>query len=308
MTESMIPHFAQLNCCNTGNTLPANDLVVVPSSKDDMCTAQYGMMLEIRNQLSPMQRSSLAQSIHTLGGDTFSALGQLWASQAPYDDEAKALFGGLLSAQHTKNKNLLESIERYNQALLEYRNALPRDRGFARNKVKRTFNHLNHIFQQDIKQLSSQHRNSARNPLHNVERGLNIAKDSRNAINLSNISEVQHLKRVIKNTNFATHGLLVMDLGLAGYKVHNTRQAGGDATRVAFEELGGILLGTLGGIATAALVPGVGLILGTTAFAFSTILFSDFGKFIGGRLYEFTELKSPTHAFPNLSSAALSIL
>lgn len=307
--NSKISLMAQTNCCSASNQLPINDLLILPGAEEDLHTPAYKSLIELRNQLSPADRQTLAQVITNQGSESFNTVSEWWASQAPYDDESKALFGSLLSAAHYRNQQMDKSLEHYNKALLEFRNANSLQRQLAKNEVAKAFKALNLQFQKDLKQFNPKQRKLNRNPLHNMQRGMNIAQSGRRAIDLNTMTEVQHLKRVIKNTNFSMRGLMLLDLGMAGYKVHETHTIGGNATRKAFEELGAILMGVAAGYGAIMLIPGVGIILGTTVFALTTLASSSAGKAIGGKIYDLVQYKTNNiRSTPHLSQSTLSIL
>ncbi len=314
VTGSIVSQLAQHHCCHVDKALPLDEMVVLPHSEAEIRSREYQSLLEWRRHLRSDMRQTLSQYVNNHGSEAFQSVGQWWANQSPYNDETKALFEGLLSARHLRNQEMQKAIKQYNKALLNYRNVTSYNRFSSQKEVIDAFKQVNEHFQSDIRQLKTRHRKPHRNPLHNPERAMNIAADSRRGIQLNSLAEVQHLQRIIKNTDFSIRGLMILDLGLAGNKIHNTYQMGGNATLKAFEELGGIILGSLVASAMSALpilIPGIGIFILAGAIAVGALVGASKGKQIGAWLYEYThnnnsiEVKS---RIPRLSENLLSTL
>jgi len=104
---------------------------------------------------------------------------------------------------------------------------------------------------------------------------------------------------------------IIIDAGLIGQKVQQTREAGGDAEKVAYEEYGALVVGVLGAsLATVFLGPG--LIILTVAGGIGALLGAEGGRELGRRLYE--QISAYEAAMPSeqkkqlLSDAAMSAL
>ena len=307
---SIIPQLAQHHCCHVDKALPLDEMVVLPHSESEIRSREYQSLLEWKRHLRPDMRQTLSQYVNNHGSEAFQSAGQWWANQSPYNDETKAMFEGLLSARHLRNQEMQKAIKQYNKALLNYRNVNSYNRFSAQKEVIDAFKQVNKHFQSDIRQLKTRHRKPHRNPLHNLERAMNIAADSRRAIQLNSLAEVQHLQRIIKNTDFSIRGLMILDLGLAGNKIHNTYQMGGNATLKAFEELGSIIGGVISGLMISnalVLIPGVGILLAAGLFVVGALVGSYYGKKLGSKLYNISSENNnntQTRIFSGFSSNA----
>jgi len=98
---------------------------------------------------------------------------------------------------------------------------------------------------------------------------------------------------------------------LTGQKVQQTREAGGDAEKVAYEEYGALIGGiVVAGAITAVFAPG--LIILTVVGGVSALGGAEFGRWVGELLYE--RISAYETAMPSerkkqlLSDAALSVL
>ena len=106
----------------------------------------------------------------------------------------------------------------------------------------------------------------------------------------------------------SAYDAIVIDAGLVGQKVRQTREAGGNSEKVAY---GALVVGVLGAsLATVFLGPG--LIILTVAGGIGALLGAEGGRELGRRLYE--QISAYEAAMPSeqkkqlLSDAAMSAL
>jgi len=146
---------------------------------------------------------------------------------------------------------------------------------------------LNKLLQQYNGELSSMFRNTA--ALRSPKRGMRVLRNRQRSIDLTNIEDVQRLKRFLKIARVSALGAIVIDATFAGQKVNNARDAGENAEKVAYEEYGALIgeiaLASLA-IAGIVLFAGPGLILLTVVGGVSALLGAEGGREFGKALYE----------------------
>ncbi|MCF6324755.1 MAG: hypothetical protein L3J89_10630 [Gammaproteobacteria bacterium] len=94
--------------------------------------------------------------------------------------------------------------------------------------------------------------------LKNTKRGMRALRSHKQSIDLTNIDDVQRLKRFLKIARVSAVGAIVIDATFAGQKVKDAAAAGENAEKVAYEEYGALIGGILfAGAITAFFGPGL---------------------------------------------------
>jgi len=148
-------------------------------------------------------------------------------------------------------------------------------------------------------------------PLKGPKQGMRLLRGRERSIDLSNTKDALRLKNFLKIARVSAYGAIVIDAGLVGQKVQQTREGGGNAEKVAYEEYGALVVGVLGAsFATAFLGPG--LIILTVAGGIGALVGAELGREIGKQLYNqisaYEAAMSPQRKKQLLSDAAMSAL
>ena len=190
---------------------------------------------------------------------------------------------GTSASVYTDRTNaFVKAIERYQKALLSYRDAVQKGSRFQVAKqieVRRAFDHLQTEFQSEMKILTSRSNARRGTPLTRSERAINTARSSRHADKLyvADQSQAHNLVNFTRHAKVLGNGLAVIDFGSRVGNIHTSYLAGDNWHREMFIQsasftAGGItsLIGVKGGLALlAAFTPVglVGLIVGGLAIA-----------------------------------------
>jgi hypothetical protein len=128
-----------------------------------------------------------------------------------------------------------------------------------------------------------------------------VKRRGNKSVYLQDSADIRRVRWVARGARVLGAGALLLDIGLAAKSINHAYETGGNTTRVAFQEVGGITLEVLGagfaaGLTSAgltalagiglALIPGVGLLLVIAAGATGAVLGNKIGKSIGDNLYE----------------------
>ena len=149
-----------------------------------------------------------------------------------------------------------------------------------------------------------------------------VKKRGNKSVYLQDSADIRRVRWVMRGAKVLGAGALLLDVGMAAKKIKDTYETGGNTTRVAFEEVGGITLEAAVGVGAAygtsmalsvaaaflpfAIIPGVGLVIIVAAGALGAVAGNYYGKKIGRTLYENTIGGSQTGI--GLSPNALSAL
>ncbi|MCF6363135.1 MAG: hypothetical protein L3J88_07285 [Gammaproteobacteria bacterium] len=118
---------------------------------------------------------------------------------------------------------------------------------------------------------------------------MRVLRSRQHTIDLTGSRDVWRLKSLLKIARVSAYGTIIIDAGLAGQKVQDARDEGGNAEKVAYEEYGALILGIVGaGFATFAVgvFLGSGLIILTVVGGVSALAGAEFGRWIGESFYE----------------------
>lgn len=147
---------------------------------------------------------------------------------------------GTTAGVYTDRTNaFVKALERYQKALLSFRDAVKSGSRFAEAKrieAHRAFNHLQTQFQSEMRIITSRSNSRRGTPLTRSERALNIARSSRNADKLyvANQAQAHNLVRFTRHAKVLGNGLAVIDFGSRIGKVHTSYLAGDDWNREMF--------------------------------------------------------------------------
>ncbi len=166
------------------------------------------------------------------------------------------------------------SVKKYQAALLRYRDAIQnnaRSKVAARQQAKMAFDEMQKKFSNEIK-TATQKVKMRRHPLTNVNRGLNIARSSRNIAKLDVVSQVQ-LNNIVKFSKHAKvlgNGVAVIDFGSRVGRIHNSYRAGRHWERDLFIESSRFALSAL--TATSIVKGGLALLVFATPFGWAGLI------------------------------------
>ncbi|MDP5134403.1 hypothetical protein ORJ04_00380 [Rheinheimera baltica] len=199
------------------------------------------------------------------------------------DEYGTTAAGAMLAAANSKYSAFQRSIVRYQLALLDLHDASQakaqasgaRTRG-AHNSIitakeahaKRMHADMVQRFQTQLQRYQANLKSSAnRSALLNVERGINVARSSRNnqrtgqTLRFANNQQVATVQRLVNVTQIVGRGVLVLDFGLRTNKVSTAYRTGGDASRMAVTQYSGFAANAATGAAVAAATKTIGIAL-----------------------------------------------
>ncbi|MGY5583714.1 hypothetical protein [Vibrio cincinnatiensis] len=181
--------------------------------------------------------------------------------------------GAALTAVGSRSNLFQTHLKRYEQALIDLHQAkqarmrnFHHQRGLIAAKeihARMAYSNLQTSFSTELEIYRTRlGKNAASSPLHNVERGINVAKDGRNhqgntpgsrrthqTLNVSNSGHIQSLHSLSRNIHVAGRGLLVLDGASRLNKVNDARKNSEDYARVLVTESAGLGFGTaIGGV------------------------------------------------------------
>ena len=174
----------------------------------------------------------------TFGEDNTLAIAAMMEQLKDYN---VALTGASTSVYGERISGFARSVKEYQVALLAYRDArLSKATNHAQLKqlAYRAFQRMQLQFRAELQAITHHIRSRRGTPLTSAERGINIARSSRNAAKLHISSEIEahKLVRFSQYTKLLGNGLAVVDFGSRVGKVHNAYQAGGDWEKDLFIE------------------------------------------------------------------------
>lgn len=149
--------------------------------------------------------------------------------------------GTSMDAYKLRSEKFVEAVTEYQKALLNYRNVYktsPTSKMLAKQRVTRAFNELQGKFKYELSMLTQKIRARKGIPLTNQERGLNIARSSRNVtkLDLANQVEASRVIKLAKATRIVGNGLAVVDFGLRATNVYDSYKEGKNWERDLFVE------------------------------------------------------------------------
>lgn len=216
--------------------------------------------------------------------------------------------GTAMDAYKLRSEKFVEAVTEYQKALLNYRNVYktnPTSKMLAKQRVTRAFNELQGKFKYELNTMTQKIRARKGIPLTNEQRGLNIARSSRNVakLELANQVEASRVIKLAKTTRIIGNGLAVVDFGMRASNVYDSYKEGKNWERDLFIEsssfaasayTGGIVLDAgmtaLGFLVMATPIGWIGLIIGGAvvigAAAYTGYEMNKVTKENGGEIYD----------------------
>ncbi|MCA0901993.1 hypothetical protein [Microbulbifer agarilyticus] len=208
----------------------------------------------IQTLLSPPQVARPVTELSlTFGEDNTVAIAAMMEQLKDYNI---ALTGASTSVYGERISGFAKSVKEYQVALLTYRDAKLGNASNHRQlkqQAHRTFQRMQAQFRAEL-HATTNHISARRGiPLTNPERGINIARSSRNAAKLhfANEIEAHKLVRFSQYTKLLGNGLAVIDFGTRVGNVRNSYRTGGHWERDLFIESSSFTASAITGIATA---------------------------------------------------------
>jgi len=208
----------------------------------------------------------------TFGEDNTLAIAAMMEQLKDYNI---ALTGASTSVYGERISGFAKSVKEYQVALLAYRDAkLSRasNSGQLKQLAYRAFQRMQLQFRAELQAITHHIRSRRGTPLTSAERGINIARSSRNAAKLQISSEIEahRLVRFSQYTKLLGNGLAVVDFGSRAGKVHTSYQAGGNWERDLFIESSSFALSAITGALIAQ--AGVTFLLTATPLGWAALL------------------------------------
>jgi len=194
------------------------------------------------NALAKLSSPFISRNVTDLslsyGGDNLIALADVTAKLQEYNI---ALMGTSASVYANRIGGFAGSVKNYQGALMEYRQAVTSNSAFkvaAKQKANVAFQKMQSQFGHELKVVTSQVKSRRGTPLTSVNRGLNIAKSSRNIakLDVSNPIQTNNIVKFAKQAKYLGNGLAVIDFGSRVGNIHNSYKAGGNWEREMFIE------------------------------------------------------------------------
>lgn len=155
--------------------------------------------------------------------------------------------GATVSVTADRTSGFVQSVYRYQQALLRYRE-LSRAGGHPKNivalaeiEVRRMGAEMQSKFLPELDTIVKRNRMRKRSSLHNVDRAIEVAKHNRTKravakLSFTNQSEINRIIKFGQYANVVGAGLVAIDFGSRIGQVHTEYLSGGDWNRELFRE------------------------------------------------------------------------
>jgi len=157
-------------------------------------------------------------------------MGEILESLPTGDDTLKAFAGGLLGASQARGKGYIQALQAYNDSLVQWKNARKKQRNKIKiEKVQLAYERLSQTYNRELKSLARTGSRALRSPRH----GMRALRSRRHSVDLIDTRDVRRLKSLLKIARVSAYGAIIIDAGLAGQKVQDARDAGGNAEKVA---------------------------------------------------------------------------
>jgi len=233
-------------------------------------------------QMAPLPVSrELTNMSLSFGPENTLALAEI---SAKLQENSIGIMGASTSFYAGRMEGFGGAVKNYQAALLEYRDAVKSNstsKAAAKQKARAAFGRMQKGFQTELSIVTRRSRSLSRRgtPLTNPNRGINIARSSRNIVKLNVTSQIQasNLVKFSRQAKFLGNGLAVIDFGSRIGSIHNSYQSGGNWERDLFIESSSFAASASTGIAVvnaglaimmiATPVGWIGLIIGGLAVA-----------------------------------------
>lgn len=302
---------ARLNGVTEAGYLPPKKILVLPDSGN---RGQCGHLDHQAVALARSMENKAYDPLKTLlttgwGNELLASLEILEGINA--QGEVKAAFGGALGASKGQYQQFLAANQAYKNLLKEYATASESLRRSMTRRIVEAARKVEQLYMQVVAVFVRKRKGGLPRRLKQVPH-VDMHYARANGLKSTVIKSSNDLSRVrsaARGARVFAAGALLLDIGLAGKNIKHAHETGGNTTRVAFEELGGLLVEGAGaasagylvgsgitlltGFFPFLLIPGVGLVLIITAGALGAVYGNDLGKFAGRMLYDYTE--KPVH-------------
>jgi hypothetical protein len=265
----------------------------------------------IQTMLARPQARKIVELSNVYGADNVVAMSELFGNLrgALASDPSTVGMGAAASVYGERMNGFVKSVGDYQNSLIDYHNAVKAKSPTietAKQNVLITNQKMNAGFGVELGQIKN--RGGRRGtPLTSVERGIRIARDSRNVTRLDLVSPAQTSKLVhfTQYTKLLGNGLAVVDFGSRVGNIKLESDRGGDPYRQLFIESSsfvasagsGYVVGTVGGAAVTFLVmltpvgwAGLVLVAGSAAVvgasAYASMNANDYEKKNAGDRYD----------------------
>ena len=201
-----------------------------------------------------LPKKDITDMAFNLGEENTIAITEIAASLREYGATSA---GAATSVYARRMQGFGNAVERYQEALLEYRAATksgPAAASRARQKAIDAFQKMQKGFHSEINVVKSGIRRSKSLAVTRASRGLNIARNSRRVAKLRVFDEVQatRLVRFGKYGRYLGNGLAVIDFGSRVSHIHDSYTAGDDWCREMFIESSSFAASAISATAVAA--------------------------------------------------------
>ncbi|WP_432468393.1 hypothetical protein [Agarivorans sp. Z349TD_8] len=279
-SEAEFNTFLNDNSLQSGGFLHAGTPYIVRSSGSSTPTNSMQQCRQLQT-IPSCHRRSLANVNAQLGSDITLGLAELFDQQiAPaasklnqWVNKEKVNFAsagvGLLENRGAALENSLKVYERSLMAVRAGHQAkLPKIQMMKLESSARTaWKSLNEVFSTELTKATSVVKARKGTVLNNATRGINKAKSARTdaPIRVTNVKELQSLKRMSLGLKGAGHLLLGYDIYRRGKIVQADFEQGKDWQKTAVVQTAGLSMGFLAGAAAAKAVTAAAITIGLTA-------------------------------------------
>lgn len=198
-----------------------------------------GMDRDIMCQLSPMPVSrELTRLSLSLGEDNTLALADITAKLQELNI---GMMGATTSIYANRVGGFAGEVKKYQQSLMSFRQAVktnPASRAAAKQNVMSAYQQMQKRFHLELNAVTAGVKSRRGTPLSNPQRGVNIARSSRNVAKLDVTSRIEAHKLVkfSQHAKLLGNGLAVIDFGSRVGNIHNSYKAGDNWERDLFIE------------------------------------------------------------------------
>jgi hypothetical protein len=188
----------------------------------------------IQTLLARPQARKIVELSNIYGADNVLAMSELFGSvrDALGSEPSTGGIGAATSVYAERTKGFLKAVNAHQNALIDYHNAHKSNSPTApsaKQNATTTYQKMTSSFGVELGKIKNK-GGSRGTPLTSLDRGLSIARDSRNVtkLNLTSAAQTSRLVSFTRYAKFLGNGLAVIDIGSRIGNVANTYQIGGD--------------------------------------------------------------------------------
>ncbi len=223
------------------------------------------------------------------------------------DGEVKAVFGGALGASGQKYQQFLAANNDYKNLLKEFATASETQRKTMTRRIVAAARTVEELYMKVVAIFVNNRKGSLPQRMKQVPHvDMHYARArGLNATVIQNTSDINRIRGAAGIARGFAVGAFILDIGFASKNIKQAYDTGDNATRVAFEEIGGLIaeavlairsayamtvgLAAAGTFFPVLLLPGVGLVLIVGAGAAGAVYGNIGGKWFGRELYDWVE-------------------